>query len=170
VAHTTASSAGRLVELRIFADPTADDELQYERDAMACVTASMRRVGGPIVVCTDFRAMPIFRPEFSERLVTSMRSLNSSIERSGVLGNGSALIDLQFVRMIKEAASDQRRRIFTQPESLLEWLDEVLNADERARVREFLAEHVSSTGLPAAAPGGGASIPAPDRRRPGRPG
>jgi hypothetical protein len=146
VGFAAASGVGRLVELRLFGDSSVAEEIQFERDAKACIAACTRRVGRPVVICTDLRASHLFRPAFSERVVESMRATSGSVERSGMLGNGSALFDLQFDRMIKEAGSHTQRRMFAQPEMLTAWLDELLDAYERTRVREFLAEQDSSRG------------------------
>ena len=162
-------------------DATLDEAIQFERDTQQCIVACARRSGRPVVICTDIRASQLLRPEVSERLVGLMRGSNSrSVERNGVLGSGSALSALQGVRILKKADSEARRRMFKEPEPLLAWLDEALDAPERARLRAFLAEHSSAflaehmaSGLGPAA-FGGAALVRPSRhwrvRRPGKSG
>ena len=169
------------MELRLVGDATLDEAIQFERDTQQCIVACARRSGRPVVICTDIRASQLLRPEVSERLVGLMRGSNSrSVERNGVLGSGSALSALQGVRILKKADSEARRRMFKEPEPLLAWLDEALDAPERARLRAFLAEHSSAflaehmaSGLGPAA-FGGAALVRPSRhwrvRRPGKSG
>jgi hypothetical protein len=173
MALSATSSVGRLVELRLVGDATLDEAIQFERDTQQCILACARRSGRPVVICTDIRASQLLRPEVSERLVGLMRGSNSrSVERNGVLGSGSALSALQGVRILKKADSEARRRMFKEPEPLLAWLDEALDAPERARLRAFLAEHMASDLGPAAF--GGAALVRPSRhwrvRRPGKSG
>jgi hypothetical protein len=46
---------------------------------------------------------------------------------------------LQVLRLIRETHFD-RRRVFTHVEDLQAWLDPVLNAPERSRLREFFSQ------------------------------
>lgn len=143
---TAAWRVGRLVELRLAGNPTLEDAARFEVDSRRVVAACVAKTKARTIVCSDLRASQIWRPEVTEQLVSLMRRENNHVERHGSLGSGSALVGLQVSRLLKEASADGRRRVFTQPEPLLFWLDEVLTEPERKRVREFLAE-VDSEGV-----------------------
>jgi hypothetical protein len=136
---TAAWNVGRLIELRFSGSPTLEDVAQFERDSHACVVSCVARTKQPVVVCTDIRATQLFRPAVTDRLIQTMRGNNRMVERNGMLGNGSALMALQIVRLMKEAAGDHRRRIFVELEPLLDWLAASLTVEEQVRVRDFLA-------------------------------
>lgn len=138
---TAAWNVGRLIELRFSGSPTLEDVAQFERDSHACVVSCVARTKQPVVVCTDIRATQLFRPAVTDRLIQTMRGNNRMVERNGMLGNGSALMALQIVRLTNEAAGDHRRRIFEELEPLLDWLAASLTAEEQAGVRHFLAGH-----------------------------
>ena len=93
-----------------------------------------------VVICSDLRETHVFSPEVTERLIHTMRGANPNLERHAMLGNGSALFSLQMARLIREAAADTRRKLFTTMEPLVAWLDELLTLGERARMRQFFAD------------------------------
>jgi hypothetical protein len=90
------------------------------------------------VLCTDLRRTQLFAPEVASQIIELMRFDNDRVERNGVLGNGSALLTLQVQRLLIEARSPGRRRIFTEVAPIVSWLTEVLTGEERARLLEFL--------------------------------
>jgi hypothetical protein len=161
------------VELRFAGNPTIEDAEQFDRDAHTGIAATIRDTKGPVVICTDLRASHLFHPDVSERIVRTMRGETTNLQRNGLLGSGSAVLTLQLARLVKETTNDARRRVFTQPEPLFAWLDEVLTPAERLRLRQFLAEldpiSLQPVGRPAPpedASGAGAT---PSRNRPARP-
>jgi hypothetical protein len=145
---TAAWNVGRLIELRFSGSPTLEDVAQFERDSHACVVSCVARTNQPVVVSTDIRATQLFRPPVTDRLIQTMRGNNRMVERNGMLGNGSALMALQIVRLTNEAAGDHRRRIFEELEPLLDWLAASLTAEEQAGVRHFLARHEMNGTVP----------------------
>ena len=157
---TAAWRVGRLVELRLAGSPTLEDAARFEIDSRGTVAACVAKTKKPTVVCTDLRTTQLWRPEVTERLVSIMRHENIHVERNGLLGNGSALVGLQVTRLITKASGGARRRVFSQPEPLLLWLDELLTEPERKRVREFLGEvdaygvRTTALGLPFSPQGG----------------
>jgi hypothetical protein len=128
------------VELRFVGSATVADAEQFERDAQACIARVVRDAKKLVVICTDARATHLFPPEVTDRLIQAMRRANPNLERNGMFGNGSAILTLQIARFIKDAANENRRRVFTREEPLLSWLDEVLTEPERTRMRRFLDE------------------------------
>jgi hypothetical protein len=70
----------------------------------------------------------------------SIRRTNSRVLRSAALGSPeSPSAMLQFLRLVRESDNPDRR-MFDDPALMVAWLDEVLDAQERARLRAFLAE------------------------------
>ena len=130
---------GRLVEIRFDGSPQVSDVERFNADCRACVMQCNVETKRRAVLCTDLRQTQLFMPDVSDRLLTLMRSDNPHLERNAFLGSGSALLALQVARLVKEAANPGRRRVFTETEPLCEWLDEVLSADERARMRSFIS-------------------------------
>ncbi len=129
---------GRLVEIRFDGNPSVEDVERFNSECRACVVACSAETKRRAVLCTDLRQTHLFMPDVSERLLLLMRSANPHLERNAFLGNGTALLSLQVARLVNEAVNPGRRRLFTEPEPLCNWLDEVLSAVERARMREFL--------------------------------
>jgi hypothetical protein len=149
---TVACRVGRLLELRLAGNPSVEDADQFERDAHSNISRIVRETKKPIVVCSDLRASHLFKPEVSEKLIHTMKGASPNLERNGILGNNSALLFLQLARFVKETTQDSRRRVFTDVEPMLSWLDEVLTPAERARMRQFLNE-LDTALLLATAPG-----------------
>lgn len=131
---------GRLVELRLSGSPTIADAEQFERDAHAAIAQCVRDTKKMVVICSDLRETHVFSPEVTERLIHTMRGANPNLERHAMLGNGSALFSLQMARLIREAAADTRRKLFTSMEPLVAWMDELMTAAERSRMRQFFTE------------------------------
>ncbi len=152
---TATCRVGRFVELRFSGNPTLEDAARFEVAAHACIAACSKSTKKAVVICTDLRASYLLNPTVTDRLIQTMRRENSNLERNGLVGTGSALFTLQLMRVIREAAPDARRRVFTQIEPLVAWLDELLDVQERVRLRQFLAE-LDPTTLQAPPP---ASVP-----------
>ncbi len=144
---TVESHTGVLIELRFEGKPTLDDMARFTSQTAALVTELSARDARKAVLCTDLRATNLFSPEVASKIINLMRGDNPRVERNAVLGNESALLTLQVQRLLIEAGSPGRRRIFTDPAPLVAWLAEVLEEHERARLEAFLAM--------AAAPSGG---------------
>ncbi len=121
-------------------NPTDADVARFLADSAealrACVTAQKR----PAAACCDLRVATPLRPEVAERLAGLMKRDNPSVERSAILITKSATFALQLTRLLRESSSESRRRLFVEAGELYPWLDEVLDAAERARLREFVAE------------------------------
>jgi hypothetical protein len=160
--------------------PTLEDARQFDRDAHAAIGRAVRENKRPCVIVSDLRASHLFPPEVTDNLLRTMRGANPNLERHGMLGSGSALLSLQLARLIREATQGAvTRRIFSQTEGLVAWLDELLTPLERARMRNFISEldtsqlppstpfeeaadHPTAPSAPAAPPG----PRTPPRRRP----
>jgi hypothetical protein len=142
---TVECHAGVLIELRFDGKPSLDDVARFKAETAALVTRLWARDARRVVLCTDLRATNLFAPEVATQIINLMRGDNPRVDRNGVLGNESALLTLQVQRLLIEAGSPGRRRIFTDSHPLVAWLGDVLDEVERARLGEFLG-HTSSPG------------------------
>jgi hypothetical protein len=135
---TVECNVGVLIELRFDGAPALDDVERFKAETAALVTQRWTRLSRRVVLCTDLRATQLFAPEVANRIIDLMRSDNPRVDRNGVLGNESALLTLQVQRLLIQAGSPGRRRIFTEPSELRPWLDESLTSEESVRLRAFL--------------------------------
>jgi hypothetical protein len=135
--YTAECKIGRLVEARLFTLRTVDQVTDFQ--------GAMRRAfveAGPrSIICADWRAANLLAPEVSDALVGLLRTGNSFFERSAILlSPDEAIFNMQVERVVREAASPGRRT-FRDMTKLRVWLAEVLDADERRRMNEFLREY-----------------------------
>lgn len=91
------------------------------------------------VVVADLRRIGVLPPELADVLSEMMRSRNSRIERDAILVRQGELLGLQLERVVANSGHSERR-IFRDAAALIHWLDERLDAAERARLRAFLDE------------------------------
>jgi hypothetical protein len=138
-----------LVEVRCVGNPDDAAVVRFQADSVATLATCVAQTKGPAVAVCDFRAAQLLRPGVAEKIIDLMRRDNRSVERSAILLAKSATFTLQITRLLREATSESRRRVFTEVEPLFGWLDEVLTQDERDRVRKCIAE------LDPSLPGGG---------------
>lgn len=90
------------------------------------------------VIVTDWRRCPVMSADASARIVPMITRTNPRTERSGaIVSRDSPIAVLQFTRIIAESKNPDRR-LFHDPDKLIEWLGEVLTPAETARLRAFL--------------------------------
>ena len=132
-----ANNVGRLVEIR------ADSGYRTAEDVDAIFAQIGRETAKlPLelraVVVTDWRRCPVMSADASARIVPMITRTNPRTERSGaIVSRDSPIAVLQFTRIIIESKNPDRR-LFYEPDKLTEWLGEVLNPAENARLRAFL--------------------------------
>lgn len=125
---------GRLIATRLFALRSTQD-LQ---EALAAVARVVAKIGGPVVVCTDWRAIDIFSPELADMMLAALHKSNTAILRSAILqAPTAAVFHLQVDRVLR-AAQNPSRRSFRDPVTMLAWLAEVLDVAEQQHAAEFL--------------------------------
>lgn len=131
---TTENHVGRLVELRV-ASPFDLGQLQ---DLQAC---HLGLIGGldEFVSAVDLRRAHVFPPPITAVFIGMMSHVNPRLVRSAILVSESATLSLQAERAIEEAGSPNRRA-FREVSELVEWLGEVLRAEELERLELFLGE------------------------------
>jgi len=133
--YSVANKVGRLVEL------TFETPLSFEDAGRAFVEVRMciQALGGRFVSVGDLTGADIFAPDVADKLTLLMRSLNPHLVRSGFLIREGPTFGLQFMRMIREAGSPDRR-LFKRRSELESWLAEVLTLEERERLHVYLDE------------------------------
>lgn len=129
------NAAGRLVEIRAGAPLEGDDVERFKRKLADFLDSS----AVPMVVCADIAGLRILPPNLAQELVWVMRHDNPRIERSAILLPGDrAALELQFDRLLEEAANPNRR-CFQDAGDLERWLGVVLSKPECIRLGRFLA-------------------------------
>lgn len=129
---------GRLMEYDVAAGyrtvRDVDDMIASTKRVLAAVPEPTQ-----VVIVADWSRCELLTPEVSARTVEMLTTSNQRIERSAILHRSNqATSVLQVFRLIQEAAHTTRR-VFTSPTELMAYLDEVLDAPERDRLRTFLA-------------------------------
>jgi hypothetical protein len=133
--YNAEARVGRLVEARFVSLADVDEVSRFER-AMADAFAA---VGGPSVVCADWRQANTLRPDVAERLIALLQRGNPFVERSAILlAPEHATFSLQVERLVREAKNPARKS-FRQAAPMVEFLGEVLTPAEKARAAAFLA-------------------------------
>jgi hypothetical protein len=135
--NTVVINVGRLLEVRIGAGYGGVTEVA---ELFADMARQIHRVPDSVrvVAATDWRACRLMSSDTADAIVANLVRNNVRIERSaGLASSDSPSAFLQFSRVIREGGNPERR-LFTDPRSMISWLGEVLTADERRRLTEFL--------------------------------
>ena len=136
MASIVANPVGRLVTFRVF--PPIDD--RQSAAAAAKLRDSIAAIADRVIICTDVTEAHVFSQETTDLFVKQMKAGNPKIERSAILlGDGSPTFALQLERMVREAASPDRRT-FRNPRELEAWLEPVLTPAEQLALHSFLGE------------------------------
>jgi hypothetical protein len=125
---------GKLAEVR-FKPPLGVDELSA---FMANIRKVVQESVDPLVFCCDWRTIDSFEPMVADTIVWIMRRDNPRIAGNGLLVRTPKLFAQ--VEGILRDANNASRRVFRDEIALKAWLEPQLNADERKRRDEFLAE------------------------------
>jgi hypothetical protein len=148
VANTYRIVAGRLLEVRIAGSmrTIADVDAWFDgvRAALTHLPPGKRQV-----VAADWRACSLMSDEAAERALFRLKQTNSNMDRSAALATAASPIAvLQFLRLCRSSDATGNRRLFTDPQEMSAWLEEVLMDVECERLRTFLSEQdaISATG------------------------
>jgi hypothetical protein len=138
--NTAAITVGRLLEVRTGAGFRTVGDVDASFDtadtAIARLPPQVR-----VVAVIDWRFSALMGSDTSERVRERAMLLNLRTERSAALVTSTAATKaLQLARIARESLFPERR-VFDQSHELVLWLDEVLTAPERTRLRAFLDEH-----------------------------
>ena len=139
--NTCKINVGRLLEI----DVAAGYRTVGDVDAMiGLIVAEVASLPEPtkVVIAADWRPCPLFTPEVSARVIQMLSTDAARIERSGILHSAAQPTSvLQVFRLIKETGVlGEQRRIFTDVDAMASFLGEVLTAEERARLAQFLCK------------------------------
>lgn len=138
-ANTARIQVGRLLEVRVAAGYRSVGDVSAVFQQVAREVAKLPP-GTKHVTVVDWRHCPLMAPEATEFLIERMVSVNPATERSAAIARQDAPVAiLQFLRLIRDAGSSDRRLFFHEDE-LCTWLVEVLSPAEEARLRAFLSE------------------------------
>lgn len=132
---TRAREVGRLIEVRRI-PPIEPADL--DESAIAGWASLIESVERP-VVCVDLRRATVLPPKMADNLARLMALGKGRYERGADILSPqvSPTLLMQLDRISREQG-DPARRIFTDVHEAVRWLDEVLNPEERARLRVFL--------------------------------
>ncbi len=131
--HLIERCTGRLVEVRI-EWPVAFEEVVQVRDGIAAAAAE---VAGRFVLAADLHRVQVLASEVIEGFIRLMVADNPKVERCAYLIGSSAIFGLQIERAIRES-DNPARRAFHHPEEVEDWLGEILDDEERLRLKAFL--------------------------------
>ena len=134
--NTAKINVGRLLEVRVDAGYRTEGDVD---DLFDAITAEVRLAGvAKAIAAVDWRNCPFMAPAAAVRLTEQMMAANIRTERSAALAlPDSPMVVLQFLRVIREAKMTDRK-LFLAPLPLVQWLGEVLTADESLRLQAFL--------------------------------
>jgi hypothetical protein len=124
---------GRLLEIRVRGGYRSVGDVD---EMIAMMAAEFARVPEPtrIVIAADWRQCRLLTPDVALRATQMLEGSNPRVERSTILHSpGQATSVLQVLRLAREAKLPYRR-VFTVPAELREWLAEVLQPSELARL------------------------------------
>jgi len=127
---------GRLLTIR-FLPPVTDEEFaRFEAE----IAEIARSAASQMIFCTDLRGGSVLTDKVADRIVASMRHVGPRVKRAALLlPSDSAVLSMQFERIVREAGNPARRT-FRRVDEALAWLGEALLPDEREGLAAFIAE------------------------------
>lgn len=129
-------SVGRLIEARVDGLASRVEADRYAADLGNVVAASIER-RAPIL-CADHRPVAVYSQEVSDRLAELFGVMNSRLARVAIVVSATnATLQMQLTRIVREAGFADRK-VFVDPREARAFLDEMLEAGERARLATFL--------------------------------
>jgi hypothetical protein len=135
--NTCEINVGRLMEIRVSAGYHCVRDIERMIALMQSHFGKLA-AGERCVIVADWRDVRMMSPETSVRAREMLSRANPRVIRSSILTLPErSLANLQVVRLVREADSDQRRH-FTNAVEQHRWLSEVLTEPEQARLAEFL--------------------------------
>jgi hypothetical protein len=129
--------AGRLLEIRVQAGYQRVEDVDQ---MIEMIRAQISRVAEPtrVVIAADWRACRVLTPDVADRAIQMLTRTNPRVERSAILySSDQATGVLQVLRIAREA-NLPGRRVFTSRTEMRDWLAEILDDAERARLELML--------------------------------
>ncbi|HKQ70063.1 MAG TPA: hypothetical protein VJT73_12025 [Polyangiaceae bacterium] len=141
--NTARIQVGRLLEVRVAAGYRSVDDVAALFQKIGREVAALPP-GAKHVTVADWRHCPLMAPEAADFLTARMAGVNLATERSAAIARQDSPVSvMQFLRVIRDAGSSDRRLFFSEDE-LCSWLADVLTPAEGARLRAFLKESVGT--------------------------
>ena len=135
--HKARNVVGRLVEVR-FASPLTLEEVRlFVGEHHAIIKKLARKYVGVV----DLLQADVFPVPVAEALIQLLSAVSPQLERTAFLIRDSALFALQVERVIR-SSNHPDRRVFREPGALQEWLGEVLDVQEQARLAQFVDDSI----------------------------
>jgi hypothetical protein len=135
--NTCEINVGRLMEIRVGGGYHSVRDIE-RMIAMMQGHFGKLAPGERCVIVADWRDVTVMSPETSVRAREMLSRANPRVVRASILTLAErSLANLQVVRLVREADSEQRRH-FTNAVEQHRWLSEVLTEAEQARLAEFL--------------------------------
>jgi hypothetical protein len=126
---------GRLIETRLRGSLSLADVGKILEQAQAVYTAPIDR----FLSVVDLRDTQAHDDEIVQPLLQLLKSVNPRIDRVGFLIGNDSLLAVQIESMVI-SARHPGRRVFRDPQGLIDYLGEVTTPAEQQRLRDFLAE------------------------------
>ena len=151
MAHSIEIRAGRLLEVSL--GGTLDvEEVAELMDALDAAIGKATFV--PVIVVSDWRWLHLMSHEASEQLLTRIKRANPWIARAAALASSaSPVAALQFARLL-QATNHATRRLFYDPDALVDWLGQILMEPEIERLHEVVGAWLGAADLGHAPPDG----------------
>lgn len=135
--HKAQNVVGRLVEAR-FASPLSLEEVkQFVAEHRAIINRLARKYVGVV----DLLQADVFPVPVAEALIQLLSGVAPQLERTAFLIRDSALFAMQVERVVRNS-NHPDRRVFRDPEALKEYLAEVLDLQEQARLAQFVDDAI----------------------------
>lgn len=135
--HKAQNVVGRLVEARFASPLTLEEVKQFVGEHRAIINRLARKYVGVV----DLLQADVFPVPVAEGLIQLLSGVAPQLERTAFLIRDSALFALQVERVIRNS-NHPDRRVFRDPEALKEYLGEVLDASEQARLAQFVDDAI----------------------------
>jgi len=135
--HKAQNVVGRLVEVRV-ASPLALEEVQQ---LVGELQGIIKRLARNYVGVVDLLQAEVFPVPVAETLIKLLSGVAPQLDRTAFLIRDSAVFALQVERVIRNS-NHPGRRVFREPEALQEWLGEVLDVQEQARLAQFVDDAI----------------------------
>ncbi len=131
-----ANRVGRLVEIRHLPPGEARD---FDEAAATRFVALLESIPGA-VMCLDLRRTQVLPAHLAKLMPDYMKRAEGHFEAAAYIASlESPTLFMQIRRLVSQTANPTRR-VFSEAAAAIDWLDEKLDANERRRVRAFLAE------------------------------
>lgn len=130
-----ARTAGRLIEIWVSALVNELDVLAVGQAVRAACSGLTRKP----IACVDCRGVMSQSPEVLSTWIEMLRSVSGRFERSAILVPTGEGLALSQIHTVLSRAEHPARKVCTNIVQAVTWLEPVMSADEKIRLRQFLA-------------------------------